>query len=226
MASPPSDADALPLTPDLLLSAYAQGVFPMAEPETGEIHWFSPDPRGIIPIEAFRIRRSLRRVVRSGRFTIRTDTAFQRVMRACSEPRPGGEQESWITEELIAAYVRLHEFGFAHSVEAWLAHEGGGERLVGGLYGVAIRRAFFGESMFHFSESGGTDASKVCLVHLVQHLRRRGFVLLDTQFWTEHLGQFGCIEIPRKAYLRRLGVALGAEANWTPFDPDPLAATA
>jgi leucyl/phenylalanyl-tRNA--protein transferase len=221
-----ADPDPLPLTPDILLGAYAQGVFPMAEPETGDILWFSPDPRAIIPLDEFRIRRSLRRVVRSGPFTIRSDTAFEQVMRACAEPRPGGEQETWISPELIAAYVRLHQLGFAHSVEAWLADDDGGERLVGGLYGVAIRRAFFGESMFHHADRGGTDASKVCLVHLVHHLRRQGYVLLDTQFWTEHLAQFGCVEISRRAYLRRLAVALGAEARWQPFRVDPRGATA
>lgn len=194
--------------PDLLVSAYCRGIFPMVDSEGGEIQWFSPDPRGIIPLAEFRVPRSLERVVRQGRFDLRTDTCFERVMRACAEPAPGREG-TWLDERLIAAYVELHRIGAAHSVEAWL--DG---RLVGGLYGVHLGAVFFGESMFFRPDQGGTNASKVCLVRLVGLLRERGFCLLDTQFWNAHLDQFGCTEIPRDLYLRRLAEALAIEADW------------
>lgn len=198
-----------PLTPRLLLSAYAQGWFPMGDPETGEIHWYSPDPRGHLPLEAFHVPDSLRKRARSGVFEIRFDTAFEEVMRQCARPRPA-QGETWINEEIIAAYVQLHERGLAHSVEA--RREG---RLVGGLYGVSIHAAFFGESMFSRPDLGGTDASKVCLVALVEHLKARGYTLLDTQFVNEHLGQFGCAAIARDEYLHLLNEALRrAEVSW------------
>jgi leucyl/phenylalanyl-tRNA--protein transferase len=192
----------------MLLWAYRHGVFPMADEEHGVIRWFSPDPRAILPLESFCIPASLARRVRSGRFEIVTDTAFELVMRQCAAPRPGRES-TWIDERLIRAYTALHERGNAHSVEAW--RDG---HLVGGLYGVHLGAAFFGESMFSRPGRGGTDASKVCLVHLVERLRRGGFTLLDTQFWTEHLARFGCIEIPRRQYLRCLDEAVRREANW------------
>ncbi len=194
--------------PELLLWAYARGIFPMADSRTRRIGWYSPDPRGILPLDDLHVSKSLARVVRAGRFEIRTDTAFERVMRECSSPSPG-RGDTWIDERLIRAYGELHERGHAHSVEAWR-----GEDLVGGLYGVHLRAAFFGESMFSRPEIGGTDSSKVCLVHLVSVLNDRHFRLLDTQFLTPHLARVGCIEISRERYLRRLESALSAEAGW------------
>lgn len=191
------------LTPALLVSAYCQGIFPMAD-RFGRIHWYDPDPRAIIPLETFHIPRRLGRVVRSGRFEIRYDTSFRTVMEACAVAAPGRE-ETWISPELTDAYVQLHELGLAHSVEAWRAGQ-----LVGGLYGVTVRGLFAGESMF----SHATDASKVALVHLIERLRVGGFVLLDTQFLTEHLTQFGAYTISRREYRRRLEAALSVEARW------------
>jgi leucyl/phenylalanyl-tRNA--protein transferase len=214
---PPNHPPAL--TPNLLLRAYQIGAFPMGDPDTGEVHWYSPDPRAILPLDGFRIRRSLRKVLKQQRFVIRSDRAFEAVMRGCAAPRPGGEQETWITEDLIAAYRGLHHVGFAHSVEAWLPNEQGGEHLVGGLYGVSMGGVFFGESMFHRADLGGRDASKVATVYLVAHLQKAGFTLLDTQFHNEHLEQFGCIEIPRTTYLERLKAGLRQPACWSPFRP-------
>jgi leucyl/phenylalanyl-tRNA--protein transferase len=198
-------------TPELLVRAYSHGVFPMADPVSGRMEWFSPDPRAIIPLDGFRTPRSLLRTVRRGDFEIRTDTAFEAVIRACGRPR-GADNPTWIDERIIRAYCGLHERGLAHAIEAWRC-----SRLVGGLYGVHIGAAFFGESMFVRPDLGGTDASKVCLVHLVDHLRRRGFSLLDTQFSNDHIAQFGAIEIPRAAYLARLAEAVGRRVAWTPF---------
>ena len=184
---------------DLLASAYAHGWFPMAG-DDGVIRWYSPDPRGIIPLDAFHVPARLARVVRSGRFRIEVDRAFAAVIRECAEAeRDPDEPGSWINEEILESYVALHEAGIAHSVETWQ-----GERLVGGLYGVAIGGAFFGESMFHLA----TDASKVALVALVDRLRARGYVLLDTQWVTDHLEQFGAIEVERSRYLRLLANSL------------------
>lgn len=182
----------------VLIAAYAQGVFPMGlgEEEGHAIGWFSPDPRGIIPLDTFQIPRRLARVVRQKKFDVRFDTAFEAVMRACAADREDG---TWISDEIVESYVALHVRGLAHSVEAWQ-----GDRLVGGLYGVHLGSAFFGESMFHTV----TDASKVALVALVERLRARGFTLLDTQWTTPHLEQFGAIEIPKSEYLRRLADAL------------------
>jgi len=208
---PPAGPDPENPTPELLLWAYGRGIFPMADPTTGQMGWYSPDPRGIIPLTGFRIPRNLARAVRQGRFSIRSDAAFEAVMRACARPR-SRDDLPWIDERLISAYVGLHRLGCAHSVEAWL-----GEELVGGLYGVQIGAAFFGESMFVFPKLGGSNASKICLVHLVDHLRRRGFTLLDTQFVNEHLQQFGCLEIPRADYLRRLADAIARPVSWDPF---------
>ena len=182
------------IDPELLLRAYALGWFPMGTGRRGRIEWFSPDPRGILPIQTFHAPSRLRRVVRQSRFTIRIDTAFEAVMRACAH-----RDETWITEDIVASYVSLHRLGFAHSVETWQD-----DQLVGGLYGVALGGAFFGESMFHTA----TDASKVALVALVERLRDRGFVLLDTQWVTPHLAQFGGVEIPRDDYLERLAPAI------------------
>ena len=179
------------IPPALLLRAYREGVFPMAM-EDGEIGWFSPDPRGIIPLDAFRVPSRLARVVRQHRFDVVVDQDFDAVMRACAEGREDG---TWISDEILESYVALHRRGLAHSVEA---RRGGA--LVGGLYGVHIGGAFFGESMFHRER----DASKVALVALVERLVRQGFLLLDTQWTTAHLDQFGAIEIPRVDYLARL----------------------
>lgn len=188
---------------ELLVSAYASGWFPMAV-DGGEIRWFSPDPRGIIPLDAFHVPRRLARAVRQGAFRIEIDRAFERVIRACAEAeRDRDDPGTWISEEIVESYVALHRRGLAHSVEAWR-----GDRLAGGLYGVALRGAFFGESMFHRE----TDASKVALVALVERLRSRGYRLLDTQWVTDHLEQFGAVEIPRKEYLQRLEAALAVEA--------------
>ena len=183
---------------DLLVSAYASGWFPMAVGQ--EIQWFSPDPRGVVPLDGFHVSRRLARVVRKGEFRIEIDRAFVEVMRACAAgERDPDDPGSWINDEIIASYSALHERGIAHSVEAW--H---GDTLAGGLYGVALGGAFFGESMFHRE----TDASKVAFVALVERLRSRGFTLLDTQWVTPHLEQFGAIEIRRSDYLRQLDRSL------------------
>ena len=185
---------------NVLLHAYKNGVFPMAV-ENGEIAWFSPDPRTIIPLETFHVPHGLRRTLKRGRFEIRIDTAFERVMRHCAR-----RAETWINEEIIASYVNLHREGRAHSVEAWLDGE-----LAGGLYGVALGGAFFGESMFHTV----TDASKVALHALVTRLRERGFSLLDTQWTTPHLQRFGVLEISRKHYIERLAGCVKAPCSFT-----------
>ena len=192
---------------DLLLKAYASGVFPMAESAADpEVFWVRPEARGIIPLDAFHIPRSLRKTVRQRPFDIRIDTDFAGVIDACAE-ESGNRQTTWINAPIREAYIELFGVGHAHSVEAW--HDG---RLAGGLYGVTLGRAFFGESMF----SRWTDASKVCLVHLVERLRQRGFVLLDTQFTTEHLKQFGAIDVPRRKYEILLEEALRGRANFAP----------
>jgi leucyl/phenylalanyl-tRNA--protein transferase len=184
---------------DLLVSAYASGWFPMALGTTG-IRWFSPDPRGIIPLEGFHVSRRLARLVRGGSFEIQINTDFATVIRACAEAERDEEDAgTWIDSEIIESYCALHEAGYAHSVEAWQNGQ-----LAGGLYGVAIGGAFFGESMFHHV----TDASKVALASLVERLRERQYSLLDTQWTTGHLQQFGAIEIPRRKYLQLLAAAL------------------
>jgi leucyl/phenylalanyl-tRNA--protein transferase len=163
--------------------------------EPGEIRWYSPDPRGIIPLEAFHVPRRLARVMRQGVYRIEFDRDFDAVIRACAEIDREGEAGSWIDDEIRESYRALHRAGFAHSVEAW--H---GDQLAGGLYGVGLRGAFFGESMFHRAP----DASKVALAALVERLRDRGFSLLDVQWVTPHLEQFGAIEVPRPRYLKLL----------------------
>jgi leucyl/phenylalanyl-tRNA--protein transferase len=184
------------IDPVLLVAAYRQGVFPMAV-EDGAIAWFSPDPRGVIPLETFHVPSRLARVVRRGTFEIRIDHDFERVIRACADR--GDDDGTWISEDIVEAYVELARLGLAHSVEAWQD-----EQLAGGLYGVHLGGAFFGESMFYRV----TDASKVALVALVERLRARGFTLLDTQWITPHLEQFGAVEIPRAEYVRRLEDAI------------------
>ena len=195
------------LSPDLLLAAYQAGVFPMAD-DRGEVGWYAPDPRGVLPLGGLRVSRSLRRAVRQGRFRVGVDTAFADVVAACAAPAPGREQ-TWISDAIARAYTGLHALGFAHSVECW-QDTADGPALVGGLYGVALGGAFFGESMFHRA----TDASKVALVHLVERLRAGGFVLLDTQMTTPHLERLGAVEIPRAEYERRLAEALQVDASW------------
>ena len=195
------------LTPEILLRAYAEGLFPMAE-RRGDptLYWVSPDKRGVLPLDHFHIPRRLARTVRSGCFTLTADQAFRDVMAACAAPAAGRE-ESWINDEILRLYIALHAGGHAHSIECWQDGE-----LVGGLYGVRLGAAFFGESMF----SRRRDASKVALVHLVEGLKRGGFILLDTQFLTAHLARFGAVEIPREQYLMKLNTALNREALW-PF---------
>lgn len=188
------------LSPETLLSAYMQGIFPMAH-EDGRIYWYSPNPRAILPLDGLHVSQSLRRVIHRGAFDVRFDTDFEAVIAACAAPAAGREQ-TWISAELQRAYADLHRLGFAHSVEAWQ-----GEELVGGLYGVSIRGFFAGESMF----SRRRDASKVALYYLVQHLRARGFRLLDTQFQTAHLMKMGAVEISRRRYLALLRQALAVK---------------
>ncbi|HSM58881.1 MAG TPA: leucyl/phenylalanyl-tRNA--protein transferase [Candidatus Sulfomarinibacteraceae bacterium] len=185
------------LDPRQLLYAYSQGIFPMAG-EDGAILWYDPDPRAILPLKEFRVPRRLARTVRQEPYEVRVNTALSDVITYCAAPSPGREQ-TWINPALIEAYTELHRLGFAHSVEAW--QDG---QLVGGLYGVALNSLFAGESMF----SRERDASKVALVHLVRRLRQRGFLLLDIQFLTDHLAQFGAIEIPRSQYKTRLQQAM------------------
>jgi leucyl/phenylalanyl-tRNA--protein transferase len=177
------------IEPELLLQGYRLGVFPMAM-EDNSIQWFSPDPRAILPLEDFHVPHALRRLVRKKVFETTMNDAFLQVINACAK-----REDTWINREIIESYTGLHELGCAHSVEAWTAG-----RLAGGLYGVAVGGAFFGESMFHYV----TDASKIALVALVDHLRARKFALLDTQWLTPHLQQFGGIEISRDHYLRLL----------------------
>lgn len=189
----------LELTPELLLKAYSCGLFPMAESaEDPTIFWVEPEVRGIIPLEDFHLPRRLARTLRSAPFDIRVNTAFPAVIAGCAEPGPG-RKSTWINATIRALYNDLHRLGHAHSVEAWR-----GDELVGGLYGVSLGAAFFGESMF----STATDASKICLVHLVDRLKRRGFQLLDTQFTTDHLKRFGAIDVPRSTYDGLLADAL------------------
>lgn len=187
------------LDPILVLNAYAQGIFPMADYD-GKIRWFAPDPRAILEHEHLHVSRSLRATLHKGIYEVSFDSDFETVMRYCAQ-----REETWINESFITTYTQLHYAGFAHSVEA---RQGG--RLVGGLYGVSLGGAFMGESMF----SRATDASKVCLVALVEHLKARGYELHDVQFWTPHLASLGVIEIPRKSYERRLRAALYSECSW------------
>lgn len=204
------------LTPQILLGAYASGIFPMAESRHDQdLYWIDPDVRGVIPLTDFHIPKRLRRTLRNGPYEVRADTDFVGVIRGCAEhtrTRP----DTWINTEIEGLYNALFDMGFAHSVETWQDGE-----LIGGLYGVALGGAFFGESMF----SRARDASKVALCHLVARLRRGGFRLLDTQFATEHLAQFGVIEIPRDAYRKKLEAALAIKCSFYlgPLDDADLA---
>ena len=188
-----------PLDPVMTINAYAQGIFPMAD-RSGRIRWYAPDPRAVLEHDKLHVSRSLRATIRKGVYEVRMDTAFEAVMRCCAD-----REETWINEAFISTYTQLHYAGLAHSVEAW--QDG---KLVGGRYGVALGGAFMGESMFSYA----TDASKVCLVTLVELLRPRGYVLHDTQFWTPHLASLGVTEIPRRMYERRLREALRINCRW------------
>ena len=201
------------LTPDLLVAAYQAGAFPMADPDDGDrVGWYAPDPRAVLPLDAFHVPKTLARTVRAGRFRVTVDTAFEAVVRACAAPAPGREQ-TWISDEVVRAYTALWRLGLGHSVECW-ADGPEGARFAGGLYGVALGGAFFGESMV----SRERDASKVALVWLVRRLRAGGFTLLDTQMSTPHLARFGVGEIPRAEYERRLEAALAVRADWSALD--------
>ena len=182
------------IDPQFLCTAYCNGYFPMADPKTGEINWYAPDPRTIFDLNEFHIPRSLKLTLRKGEFEVRINTRFEEVMRACAE-----REETWISETIIQSYMQLYQLGLAHSVEIWRD-----DKLVGGLYGVAIRGAFFGESMF----SRTRDASKIALVYLVKRMMERGFSLLDTQYLTPHLERFGAREIPHSEYMKRLEKSL------------------
>jgi leucyl/phenylalanyl-tRNA--protein transferase len=187
------------LDPILVINAYAQGIFPMAD-HSGKIRWYAPDPRTILEHEKLYISRSLRATLRKQMYQVSFDTKFEAVMRCCAQ-----REETWINESFISTYTHLHYAGFAHSVEAWKDGQ-----LAGGLYGVSLGGAFMGESMF----SRATDASKVCLIALVEHLKERGYVLHDVQFWTPHLASLGVTEISREEYERRLKTALRLECSW------------
>lgn len=179
------------ITPELLLRAYSIGLFPMANSaDDPEIFWVEPELRGIIPLDDFHISRSLAKTIRRAPFDITFNADFEGVMKGCAASAPD-RPTTWINSTILSLYTTLHRMGYAHSVEAWE-----GEELVGGLYGVSLGAAFFGESMF----SRRTDASKICLVHLVERLRERGYKLLDTQFTTEHLKTFGAIDVPKAEY--------------------------
>ena len=197
------------LSPEILVRAYAAGVFPMSEArDDPTIFWVDPELRGVIPLGGLHISRSLRKVLRKGPFTVTTDTCFADVIEECARPRPdkqGGEHGTWINDEIIRAYTEMHHLGLAHSVEVWQD-----EDLVGGLYGISLKGAFMGESMF----SRVPNASKVALAHLVARLRIGGYTLLDTQFLTEHLASMGGLEIDGQDYLERLERALGVDAQF------------
>jgi leucyl/phenylalanyl-tRNA--protein transferase len=182
------------IPPDLLLYAYCDAMFPMAESREGPLYWYSPDPRAIIPLDGLKVSRSLRQLVKKKVFDIRVNTVFESVIRECAE-----REETWISEQIVQSYLELHRLGYAHSVETWR-----NKKLVGGLYGVAVGAAFFGESMFHTER----DASKVALVFLVDRLREREFELLDTQFITLHLARLGAVEISKDEYVERLKHAI------------------
>lgn len=198
-----------PIPVDTLLLAYRSGIFPMADArEDKEVFWVEPRDRAIIPLDGLHISKSLRKALRQDRFTVTIDRAFERVIRACSDPRPGHE-ESWISERIVTSYVALHRSGHAHSIECWFPSDDAPDapmELVGGLYGVSFDRVFCGESMFSLAD----NASKVALSWLVAMMRRAGFALLDCQFMTDHLASLGAVEMPQKAYLKLLREARGS----------------
>ena len=216
---------------EAVLTAYAEGWFPMADPETGELAWYSPDPRTVFELGSFHVPRRLGRRVRSGRFCVTFDRAFGEVVAGCADP---GRDGAWISDEIAELFGELHEAGFAHSVEAWLdvgemassrrdpgrlepvvREVGGRERfLAGGIYGLALGGLFSGEAMFSRPDLGGTDASKVALVKLAERLRAGGFTVFDVQFANPHLEQFGCVDVARGEYLARVRAAVRAAAGW------------
>ena len=199
-------------TPEMLLRAYAAGIFPMAESaESSDLRWFDPPVRALIPLDSrFHVPRRLVRILRRNPYRVTLNHAFQDVMQGCAEPQQGRET-TWINQEILRLYTTLHQRGHAHAIEVWA-----GEELVGGLYGVSLGSAFFGESMF----SRKKDASKIALVHLVSVLRHCGYTLLDTQFQTPHLARFGTFEVERAAYLAMLETGAGMQAKAFPRDPD------
>lgn len=200
----PSD-DSITITPEILLKAYAAGIFPMAEDaDDPSLFWVEPRERGIIPLDAFHVPKRLARTVRSDEFEVHIDRDFDAVIAGCAAPATDREK-TWINRRIRDLYGQLFDAGFCHTVEVYRDN-----RLVGGLYGVRLKGAFFGESMFHTER----DASKVALVHLVARLKRGGFTLLDTQFVTSHLAQFGAVEIPRRSYKQMLRMAMEHEGNW------------
>src|SRR6202000_1946975 len=199
------DAANSDITPEVLLRAYACGIFPMAESaDDPTLFWVEPEQRGLIPLDGFHISSRLARTLRSDAFAVTVDTAFKAVIAGCAAPQ-AGRTETWINKRIRDLYVGLYELGYCHSVEVW-----SGDDLVGGLYGVNLGRAFFGESMFHNSR----DASKVALVHLVARLIAGGFVLLDTQYVTEHLRSFGAVEVPRRRYAALLDKAIKEDGDF------------
>lgn len=218
-----------------VLEGYRQGAFPMAggagTGAVGQLAWFEADPRGVIRLDRFRIPRRLARTMRGGRFLLTADRAFGRVIRECGNPdRPGG----WIDGRIVAIFEALHRVGVAHSVEAWtqaptaeplagrdarLASADGSRVLVGGIYGLSLGAIFCGESMFSRPDLGGRDASKVCLAHLLLHLRARGYQILDTQMWSEHVAQFGCESVDREEYAALLASLRDRDVRWGSFDP-------
>jgi len=204
------------ITPDLMLRAYRAGLFPMAESRRGErLYWLDPELRGVLPLDGFHLPRRLARTTLSGMYEVTSNRAFAAVVGGCAAPAEG-RGDTWINGEIERLFGALHADGHAHSLEVWQRGEAGTPELVGGLYGVALGAAFFGESMF----SRARDASKVALVHLVARLRLLGFRLLDTQFQTGHLAQFGCVEVPRATYKRMLSQAVELSAPWSD-QPDP-----
>jgi leucyl/phenylalanyl-tRNA--protein transferase len=208
------DEARIEITPEVLLKAYACGIFPMAEgADDPGLYWVEPERRGVLPLDQFHVPRRLARTVRSDRFEIRIDHDFDAVISACAAPA-GGRGKTWINRRIHVLYRELFRRGHCHTVEAW--RDG---QLAGGLYGVRLHRAFFGESMFHFER----DASKVALVHLAARLKAGEFALLDAQFLTEHLARFGAVEVAREHYQHLLAGALSGEAH---LDPAPLAGAA
>ena len=192
------------LTVDMLLYAYGHGIFPMADGRNGEVHWYSADPRAIIPRETYRPQRSLRPILNKKLFEIRFDTCFETVMKHCAAPR-ATDSNTWISDEMIGVYIQLHQLGYAHSVEAW--SDG---KLAGGLYGVSLGGAFFGESMFTLYP----DASKVAFHYLIQQLTKQNFMLLDTQFINDNVLRYGAIEIPATEYHQQLEIALSQQVSF------------
>jgi leucyl/phenylalanyl-tRNA--protein transferase len=205
------DSASSEITPDMLLRAYACGIFPMAESvDDPTLFWVEPEQRGIIPLDGFKVSSRLARTVRSDSFSVSVNTSFRAVIDGCAEPQPGRDN-TWINRRIRDLYTGLHDIGHGHSVEVWQDGD-----LVGGLYGVSLGRAFFGESMFHRTR----DASKVALVHLVARLIAGGFVLLDTQFVTEHLRSFGATEVPRRRYRTMLDKSLVGVADFAKLPLD------